>query len=70
MSNVVKFVEAATEVQIQYIYNVFLSGYGLPSRDLFYLSLIPAWINNHIRYEVWDEITYPFQNFNGATVEV
>ena len=21
-------------------------------------------------YEVWDEITYPFPNFNGATVEV
>ena len=21
-------------------------------------------------YKVWDEITYPFLNFNGATVEV
>ena len=34
------------------------------------LTLIPAWICNHIHYKVWDEITYPFLNFNGATVEV
>ena len=32
--------------------------------------LIPAWISNHIYYKVWDVITYPFPNFNGATVEV
>ena len=34
------------------------------------LTLIPAWISNYIHYNVWDEITYPFLNFNGATVEV
>ena len=28
------------------------------------------WISNYIHYKVWDEITYPFLNFNGATVEV
>ena len=33
------------------------------------LTLIPAWISNYIHYKVWDEITYPFLNFNGATVE-
>ena len=41
--------------------------------DPFYyhgLTLIPAWISNYIHYKVWDEITYPFINFNGATVEV
>ena len=27
-------------------------------------------ISNYIHYKVWDEITYPFLNFNGATVEV
>ena len=32
--------------------------------------LIPAWICNHIDYKVWDEINYPFLNFNGASVEV
>ena len=32
--------------------------------------LIPAWISNYTHYNVWDEITYPFLNFNGATVEV
>ena len=34
------------------------------------LTLIPAWISNHKPSNVWDEITYPFLNFNGATVEV
>ena len=32
------------------------------------LNLIPAWINNYILYNVWDEITYPFPNFNGGRV--
>ena len=34
------------------------------------LTLIPAWISNYIQYKLWDEITYPFLNFNGFTVEV
>ena len=34
------------------------------------LTLIPARISNYIHYKVWDEITYPFLNFNGANVEV
>ena len=34
------------------------------------LTLIPAWISNHLPGKVWDEITYPFLNFNGCTVEV
>ena len=29
-----------------------------------------ACISNNIHYKLWDEITYPFLNFNGATVEV
>ena len=28
------------------------------------------YINNHMPSKMWDEITYPFANFNGATVEV
>ena len=33
--------------------------------------LIAAWIINYmIHYKMWDEITYPFLNFNGCTVEV
>ena len=32
--------------------------------------LIPAWISDYIHYNVWEEITYPFPNFNGCTVEV
>ena len=27
-------------------------------------------MSNHIHYKVWDEITYPFLNFKGATGEV
>ena len=34
------------------------------------LTLIPAWISNYMPSKMWDEITYPFPNFNGATVEV
>ena len=34
------------------------------------LTLIPAGLNNHIDYKVWDEIAYPFTNLNGAAVEV
>ena len=34
------------------------------------LTLIPALMNDYIHYKMWDEITYPFLNFNGATVEV
>ena len=26
--------------------------------------------SSYINYKVWDEITYPFPNFNGTTVEV
>ena len=34
------------------------------------LTLIPEWVSYHIPSQVWDEITYPFQNFNGSTVKV
>ena len=34
------------------------------------LTLNPAWISNHMPSKVWDEITLPFWNFNGYTVEV
>ena len=33
------------------------------------LGLIPAWIFNYIHHKMWDEITYPFPNFNGCTVD-
>ena len=33
------------------------------------LTLIPAWRSKYIHQKLWDEITYPFPNFNGATVE-
>ena len=45
----------------------------IDTRGPFYqhgLTLILAWIGNYIHYKVWDEITYPFLNFNGWTIEV
>ena len=33
-------------------------------------KFITTWMSNHIHYKVWNEITYPFINFNGVTVEV
>ena len=33
------------------------------------LISIPSWISNHMPSKVWDEITYPFPIFNGATIE-
>ena len=34
------------------------------------LTLVPAWINNHMPSKVWDENTYRFLNFNCTTVDV
>ena len=42
-------------------------GSGAPFTNIFF-TLIPAWISNYIHYNVWDEITYPFLNFNGASL--
>ena len=33
-------------------------------------SLIPTWISNYIPSKMWDEITYPFKNFNACAIEV
>ena len=34
------------------------------------LNLIPAWLSNYVHDKVWDKITHPSPNFNGAAVEV
>ena len=34
------------------------------------LTLIPAWISYHAPSKVWNEIIYPFPNFNGCTIEI
>ena len=31
---------------------------------LTWINFDPAWISNHKPSKVWDEITYPFPNFN------
>ena len=38
--------------------------------DCLFNSKQKPWISNYTHYNVWDEINYPFLNFNGATVEV
>ena len=45
----------------------------IQTRSSFYLqslTLIPEWISNPMSSKAWDEITYPFPNFNGGTIEV
>ena len=54
---------------IQLKYYVRVSDLGYEHTDLD-LTLIQAWINNHMPSTVWDEITYPFLNFNGRVVDV
>ena len=34
------------------------------------MDWLPAWTNNHMPSKVWNEITYPFPNFSGCTMEV
>ena len=34
------------------------------------LTLIPAWISNHMPNEAWDAFAYPFQNLNGCAIEI
>ena len=34
------------------------------------LTLIQVWISNRMPSKMWDEITYPFPNFNITTIEV
>ena len=43
----------------------------LPAAPFYWygLNLISAWISNHMPNKVCNEITYPFPNFNGCTVE-
>ena len=38
-----------------------------PFTNMHGLTLPQAWISNHMACEMWDEITYPFANFNGST---
>ena len=41
-----------------------------PYFNIFYKPGTPARIVNYDHYKVWDEITYPFPNFNGCTIDV
>ena len=45
---------------------IFLSNQG--PLLLIWFTLFPAWISNHMPSKVWDEITYPFLNFNCCTM--
>ena len=38
------------------------------NRDQYILTLIPVCTSHCMHYNVWDEITYPFQNFSTAIV--
>ena len=42
----------------------------MKANQIYLQALIPAWISNHTHYEMWDEISYPFLNYNCCIVEV
>ena len=69
-NNIVNF---KTWNMLNFVLEIKASGDVPYIRDPFYLqelTIIPAWISNYIHFKVWDEIAYPFLNFNAATVEV
>ena len=41
-----------------------------PQQRVNHVHNILAWISNYTHSKVWDDITYPFPNSNGCTVEV
>ena len=60
---------------VYFLASAALDGGSVPvgTRGFFYsfgLTVISACIGNHMFRKVWDEIIYPFPNYNGATVEV
>ena len=56
-----------TECTIKSSEKELFSGAPFTKHDL---TSIPVWISDYIHHKVWDEITYPFPNFNGATVVI
>ena len=42
---------------------------GAPFTNVNGLTVIPAYIINHMPGKLWDESTYHFSNFNGATAD-
>ena len=61
-------VDAYSYTNVAY-YTALTTGLALPLGPFYWHSLtfIPVWISNLVQYQVWDEINYPFLNFNGAT---
>ena len=55
-------------MNVAYHYHVVYSGPG--ALLLTWINFSPSMISNCIYHNVWDEITYPFPNFNGCTIEV
>ena len=54
----------------QFIYNYEVAS-GVVTSGPFHqhgLALMSAWITNHMHSKVWENITYPFTNFNSATI--
>ena len=71
---------SASDLQDTYIYIYIYIYIYMTSDDSWHLcgqwplllawfTLIPAWISNHVHHKLWDEINYPFINFNGCTVK-
>ena len=55
-----------SKVVVNYVFLLWTEA-PFPSMGLLFIQ---PWIINYILYIVWDEITYPFLNFNGCTVQL
>ena len=48
--------------------SLFLTPEAWPSEE--HMNQVTAWISNYIHYQMWDEIMYPFTNFNSCYINV
>ena len=60
------------EIQHLLVFNLLdkFSYKAWPGTALTNMDLMPAWLSNRTPSKVWDEITYPFPNYNVCAVEV
>ena len=69
------FVNEKIGILTEFLLNIIIKGFGDDDSIqrpilLTRINYSSAWISNYIHYKIWDEISLPFINFNGATVEV
>ena len=56
------------EINFNWIFKSCVHHQGPPL--LTWINFNPSRISDHMPSKVWDEITYPFPNFNGCTIRL